>query len=88
MFNGSSISELLELQRLRKTGAGIDIAKLNKGVDKKKPKKPAVSDEAEAHADADVEAEAEAEAEAKARKVVRTNNFTKQTNVLDVDKHM
>ena len=30
----------------------------------------------------------EVDAEAKARRVVRTNNFTKQTNVLDVDKHM
>ena len=30
----------------------------------------------------------EDDAEAKARRVVRTNNFTKQTNVLDVDKHM
>jgi hypothetical protein len=75
LFNGTSISELLELQRLRKTGAGIDITKLNKGVTKKKPKKVVVEDD-------------EGDAEAKARKVVRTNNFTKQTNVLDVDKHM
>ena len=30
----------------------------------------------------------EDDAEAKARRVVRTNNFTKQTNALDVDKHM
>ena len=30
----------------------------------------------------------EGDAEIKARRVVRTNNFTKQTNVLDVDKHM
>ncbi len=26
--------------------------------------------------------------EAKARRVVRANNFTQQTNVMDVDKHM
>ena len=26
--------------------------------------------------------------EAKARRVVRANNFTQQTNTLDVDKHM
>lgn len=26
--------------------------------------------------------------EAKARRVVRNNNFTQQTNALDVDKHM
>jgi hypothetical protein len=30
----------------------------------------------------------EANKEAKARRVVRTNNFTQQTNVMDVDKHM
>lgn len=74
LFTGISISELLELQKLRKSGAGIDITKLNKGVTKKKPQKVAVSDEGDT--------------EAKAKKVVRTNNFTKQTNVLDVDKHM
>ena len=28
------------------------------------------------------------DAETKARKVVRSNNFTQQTNALDVDKHM
>lgn len=74
MFNGISISELLELQKLRKSEAGIDITKLNKGITKKKPKKVVVSDEGDT--------------EAKARKVVKTNNFTKQTNTLDVDKHM
>lgn len=26
--------------------------------------------------------------ESKARRVIRTNNFTQQTNALDVDKHM
>lgn len=30
----------------------------------------------------------EDDAEAKARRVVRNNNFTGQTNALDVDKHM
>lgn len=30
----------------------------------------------------------EEDAEAKARRVVRSNNFTQQTNALDVDKHM
>jgi len=84
------ISELLELQKLRKSGAGIDITKLNKGVTKKKPKKVAEEDTGEyglrpgtgpGPAEDD-------EGEAKARRVVRTNNFTKQTNALDVDKHM
>ena len=80
LFTRISISELLELQRLRKTGAGIDITKLNKGVAKKKPKKVVANDETATNDEGD--------AEAKARKVVRTNNFTKQTNALDVDKHM
>lgn len=31
---------------------------------------------------------AEESREAKARRAVRTNNFTQQTNALDVDKHM
>ena len=30
----------------------------------------------------------EEDIDAKARRVVRTNNFTQQTNALDVDKHM
>lgn len=30
----------------------------------------------------------EEEKEARARRVVRANNFTQQTNALDVDKHM
>ena len=47
MFNGISISELLELQKLRKSGVGIDITKLNKGVIKKKPKKVAEEDKVE-----------------------------------------
>lgn len=46
MFNGISISELLELQKLRKSGAGIDLTKLNKGVIKK-PKKVVEEDKAE-----------------------------------------
>jgi hypothetical protein len=74
LFNGISLSELLELQKLRRSEAGIDITRLNKGIPKKKPKKVVVSDEGDT--------------EAKARKVVKTNNFTKQTNTLDVDKHM
>ena len=47
LFNRISISELLELQKMRKSGAGIDISKLNKGVTKKKPKKVTEEDMAE-----------------------------------------
>jgi len=78
---------------LRKTGAGIDITKLNKGVTKNKPKKVAEEDKAEyglqpGAGPPPAAEDDDGDAEAKARRVVRANNFTKQTNVLDVDKHM
>jgi len=38
--------------------------------------------------EADKDSDADADAIAKARRAVRTNNFTQQTNTLDVDKHM
>ena len=37
---------------------------------------------------ADTRCRDEEDKDAKARRVVRANNFTQQTNVLDVDKHM
>ncbi|KAM5534837.1 hypothetical protein V8D89_011553 [Ganoderma adspersum] len=88
------ISDLIELRRLRKSREGIDVAKLTKGDIKKKRKLPKEGEEeayglkpgASTH---DKEEEEDPEdAEAKARRVVRTNNFTQQTNALDVDKHM
>jgi hypothetical protein len=41
-----------------------------------------------AGASANTEDDEQADAAAKARRSVRTNNFTQQTNALDVDKHM
>ncbi|EJF62350.1 hepatocellular carcinoma-associated antigen 59-domain-containing protein [Dichomitus squalens] len=88
------IADLIELRKLRKAREGIDAAKLTKGDVKKKRKRPKEAEE-EAYGlrpgastqdkedDEDVE-----DTEAKARRVVRTNNFTQQTNALDVDKHM
>lgn len=35
-----------------------------------------------------MESSDEEDKDAKAKRVVRVNNFTQQTNVLDVDKHM
>ncbi|KAI0686001.1 hepatocellular carcinoma-associated antigen 59-domain-containing protein [Cytidiella melzeri] len=87
------IADLIELRKLRKAREGIDVAKLSKGEVKKKKKK-LKDDEGEqgglkpgASDSHDVEEEEE-DADAKARRVVRANNFTQQTNTLDVDKHM
>ncbi|KAG2068083.1 hypothetical protein BDR04DRAFT_1103882 [Suillus decipiens] len=84
------ISELIELRKLRKSRQGIDVSKLSKG-DAKKRKRKTAEDGQEAEgglrAGARVDDE-EASTDAKARRAVRTSNFTQQTNVLDVDKHM
>ncbi|PIL37385.1 hypothetical protein GSI_01079 [Ganoderma sinense ZZ0214-1] len=88
------IADLMELRKLRKSRKGIDATKLTKGDIKKKRKRPKEGEE-EAYglkpgaSTQDKEEEEDPEdAEAKARRVVRTNNFTQQTNALDVDKHM
>ncbi|KAG8218994.1 hepatocellular carcinoma-associated antigen 59-domain-containing protein [Butyriboletus roseoflavus] len=92
------LSELLELRRLRKSRQGIDVHKLSSG-DAKKKRRRNVEEVPEekggltmgAGAGAGVKTEDDEQAEdaaAKARRAVRTNNFTQQTNVLDVDKHM
>ncbi|KAG2128978.1 hepatocellular carcinoma-associated antigen 59-domain-containing protein [Suillus clintonianus] len=84
------ISELIELRKLKKSRQGIDVSKLSKG-DAKKRKHKTAEDGEEAQgglrAGARVDEE-EAGTDAKARRAVRTSNFTQQTNVLDVDKHM
>ncbi|KAK7696312.1 hypothetical protein QCA50_000966 [Cerrena zonata] len=86
-----ALSDLIELRKLRRAKEGIDIAKLSKGDVKKKRKRPKEPEEqgglkkdAELHEEEDEEEDKDA----KARRVVRANNFTQQTNVLDVDKHM
>jgi len=87
------LSDLIEFRRLRKARQGIDVDKLNKGDVKKKRRRTVKEDEEDqgglrAGASKDIDDEDEADAEAKARRVVRHNNFTGQTNALDVDKHM
>ncbi|KAF8213966.1 hepatocellular carcinoma-associated antigen 59-domain-containing protein, partial [Mycena galopus ATCC 62051] len=87
------LSDLIELRRLRKARQGIDAAKLNKGDARKKKKRPREEEEAEQGglrkaAAIPEEEEDDEERDARARRVVRNNNFTQQTNALDVDKHM
>ncbi|KAL1946444.1 hypothetical protein VTO73DRAFT_14548 [Trametes versicolor] len=85
------ISDLIELRKLRKAREGIDVGKLSKGEVKKKRKRPKEEDVVAGlrpGVSHDNDEDEEEDAEAKARKVVRENNFTHQTNALDVDKHM
>jgi hypothetical protein len=75
---------------LRKTRQGIDASKLTKGdVRRKKPETEEVQGGLRQVAPVnDEEDDPEESKDAKARRVVRSNNFTQQTNALDVDKHM
>ncbi|KAF5387745.1 hypothetical protein D9615_000689 [Tricholomella constricta] len=85
------LADLIELRKLRRARQGIDAAKLNKGDVRKKKKRPREEGEEgglKKGAPKDDEEEDEEEKEARARRVVRANNFTQQTNALDVDKHM
>ncbi|KAJ9106102.1 hypothetical protein QFC21_001244 [Naganishia friedmannii] len=99
-----TLREILLLRKYSKQQAqsGIDVLKLNKGEEKKQKKKkkaegePVEEEEEEyglqeagkkAAADEEDEADPDDE-ESKLRKLVRSNNFTQQTNALDVDKHM
>ncbi|KAJ7682371.1 hepatocellular carcinoma-associated antigen 59-domain-containing protein, partial [Mycena polygramma] len=87
------LNDLIELRKLRKARQGIDAAKLNKGDAKKKKKRPREDEEAEQGglrkaAPIPEDEEDDEERDARARRAVRTNNFTQQTNALDVDKHM
>ncbi|KAG0697322.1 hepatocellular carcinoma-associated antigen 59-domain-containing protein [Suillus ampliporus] len=85
------ISELIELRKLKKSRQGIDVQKLSKG-DAKKRKRKTAEDGQEVQgglrAGARVDDSEEDSTDAKARRAVRASNFTQQTNVLDVDKHM
>ncbi|KAF7352437.1 hypothetical protein MVEN_01208300 [Mycena venus] len=87
------LNDLIELRKLRKARQGIDAAKLNKGDARKKKKRPREEEEAEQGglrkaAAIPEDEEDDEERDARARRVVRNNNFTQQTNALDVDKHM
>ncbi|GJJ07236.1 hypothetical protein Clacol_001436 [Clathrus columnatus] len=78
--------ELLALRRLKRGKQGIDASKLIKG-DLKKRRRKDDDDEPKGGLNVSSRRE-EGDEEAKARRAVRSNNFTQQTNVLDVDKHM
>ncbi|KAF8638619.1 hypothetical protein AX17_002160 [Amanita inopinata Kibby_2008] len=83
------LADLIELRKLKKARQGIDVSKLHKG-DVKKKKKRVREEETGGltkGAREDDEEETE-ELAAKTRRVIRSNNFTQQTNALDVDKHM
>ncbi|KAJ6515467.1 hepatocellular carcinoma-associated antigen 59-domain-containing protein, partial [Mycena sanguinolenta] len=85
------LNDLIELRKLRKARQGIDAAKLNKGDNRKKKKRPREEEEEQGglrKVAVPEEEEDDAERDARARRVVRNNNFTQQTNALDVDKHM
>lgn len=99
----TNLQELLLLRKLAKqnSNAGIDLLKLNQGEEKKKKKRKAdakgkteqeeygLKQSGGTSGQVDEEDEESEEDEAsKARKLVRSNNFTQQTNALDVDKHM
>ncbi|TRM67908.1 hepatocellular carcinoma-associated antigen 59-domain-containing protein [Schizophyllum amplum] len=86
-----SLADLIELRKLRKAHEGIDAKKLSQG-DRKKRKRAAPEEQGGLRKGARVEPAEDEETEegktAKARRVVRNNNFTQQTNTLDIDKHM
>ncbi|KAH8985444.1 hepatocellular carcinoma-associated antigen 59-domain-containing protein [Lactarius hatsudake] len=91
------VSELLELRKFRRARQGIDAAKLTKGDGKKKRRRKPEEDGdmpegglqpgAQVSED-DSDSEDTGDKTAKMRRAVRANNFTQQTNALDVDKHM
>ncbi|PFH49234.1 hypothetical protein AMATHDRAFT_148058 [Amanita thiersii Skay4041] len=87
------LADLIEIRKLRRAREGIDVTKLQKG-DAKKKKKKREREEGEEDVGGlrqgtkDDEDEELEDLTAKTRKVVRSNNFTQQTNALDVDKHM
>ncbi|KAF9534171.1 hepatocellular carcinoma-associated antigen 59-domain-containing protein [Crepidotus variabilis] len=77
------------LRKLRKARGGIDAAKLSKGDVRKKRRRRDEGEQGGLKKGAGHEDEEDEEdQEAKTRRVVRANNFTQQTNALDVDKHM
>ncbi|WVQ78387.1 hypothetical protein IAT38_000473 [Cryptococcus sp. DSM 104549] len=90
---GRTIEELQMLRRLRKSQAqqGIDLEKLNRGEEKKKAKGKKKEDAEEKYglqAGTGRGKGDDDEGDEGSKRLVRVNNFTQQTNALDVDKHM
>ncbi|CAA7260132.1 unnamed protein product [Cyclocybe aegerita] len=84
------LADLLELRKLKRSREGIDVNKLNKGDNKKKKRPREEKDQGGLRKGvaAHDEDDEEEDKDAKTRRVIRSNNFTQQTNALDVDKHM
>ncbi|KAL0254037.1 hypothetical protein I308_101416 [Cryptococcus tetragattii IND107] len=98
---GRTVEELLMLKKLKKAQSkqGIDLEKLNRGEEKKSKGKKKDEDAATKYGlqsgrgmgrgDGEKKKDEEMEDEdERAKRLVRVNNFTQQTNALDVDKHM
>ncbi|WOO84999.1 Telomere length and silencing protein 1 [Vanrija pseudolonga] len=90
----ASIEQMLQMRKFRRAQQGIELEKLNRGEGKKKKKGPVEIEldqfglqPSAAGLRKEKEAEPTTESERAAHKV-RSNNFTQQTNALDVDKHM
>ncbi|PVF96500.1 hypothetical protein CPB86DRAFT_786994 [Serendipita vermifera] len=87
-----SLEDLMALRNLRKARQGIDSSKLAMGEPKKRKREGEGEEEEEPqyglrHMESKQTDSLDSEG-AKARRSVRANNFTQQTNALDVDKHM
>lgn len=90
----AALEDLKALRNLRRARKGIDASKLNIGDTKvQKKRKPQKEEEGPTYGlqrpgESKMEVEEDDDDETKSRKIVRSNNFTQQTNALDVDKHM
>ncbi|KAI9457301.1 hepatocellular carcinoma-associated antigen 59-domain-containing protein [Russula earlei] len=90
------VFELLELRKFRRARQGIDASRLTKGDGKKKRRrKPDDSEDMSqgglrpgAQISDESDSDEPGDKATKTRRAVRANNFTQQTNALDVDKHM
>jgi hypothetical protein len=83
---------MMLIRKLRRGQQGIDLEKFNRGEGKSKPK-PTPTDLdnfglQKAHAAAAAAAAADEDEKDQLARKVRSNNFTQQTNALDVNKHM
>ncbi|MBW0495430.1 hypothetical protein O181_035145 [Austropuccinia psidii MF-1] len=102
--SGPTIEEIIALRKLKQAKVGIELNKLNAGEPKKKKKKrnsksliTGESNDSEGllqpHADDlkkddRMDEDEPEDDDARTRKIIKSNNFTQQTNTLDVDKHM
>ncbi|GAA5864681.1 hypothetical protein JCM1840_002199 [Sporobolomyces johnsonii] len=96
-----TLEQLLALRRLKRSTAGLELERLNAGERKKRPKASEAGEGTVVTKEGMVEGthgglqggrdrlrdDGDAP-EAKARKIVKSDNFTGQTNTVDVDKHM